>query len=269
MATSRRGLSLVPPARVTLAAERQRHIVEAIGRGDILSVADLAQRFGVSQESIRRDIRTLEEGGQLRRVHGGAAPVELTAPPPVADRLDIDRAAKEAIAGAALALFRPGMHVFLGGSSTMLLLARRLAAEGPPLRVATNMVDIALVMAAADGHEVTLLGGELSSATRTLRGGETLAGIRARAFDLAVSGVSAIDPDLGFLGPTAWHAALLQTLAAQALATVFVAAADKFGRRDAHVILSPRPCTVVTERRPDAALTQPLERQGVTLLIPG
>src|SRR5262249_23763148 len=125
----------------TLGAARQQHILAMISRGDIIAVGDLAHRFGVSQETIRRDIRTLAEAGGLRRVHGGAAPagaVDLTARRPVAERLDVQRAAKTRAAQAALPLFADGMNVFLGGSSTMLLLGEALAQRGPALSVTTN-----------------------------------------------------------------------------------------------------------------------------------
>jgi DeoR/GlpR family transcriptional regulator of sugar metabolism len=88
---------------VPLGAARQQRILAMVARGDIIAVGDLALQLGVSQETIRRDIRALEEAGGLRRVHGGAAPpgtVDLTARRPVVERLNVERDAKLRAAGA-------------------------------------------------------------------------------------------------------------------------------------------------------------------------
>ena len=153
----------------TLGAARQQRIIAMISHGDIIAVGDLALEFGVSPETIRRDIRALEEAGGLRRVHGGAAPagaVDLTARRPVVERLGVEREAKTLAARAALPLFEDGMNVFLGGSSTMLLLAEALAQQGPALSVTTNMIDIATMLAANGRCKVTLLGGVVNEIGR-------------------------------------------------------------------------------------------------------
>lgn len=255
-----------------LGVARQQSILALISRGEPVAVGGLADRLGVSQETIRRDIRALEEAGLLRRVHGGAVPkgtVDLTARRPVADRLDMDRAAKLQAARAALPLFERGMHVFLGGSSTMLLLAEELARAALPLSVTTNMVDIATTLAATGHCVVTLLGGVLKPATRTLVGLEVLRALERRVFDLAVCGASAIDTLHGCLGPTEWHAALGETLTQRARHMAVVADGSKFTRRDAHLVI---PLThlqsVATDRQPPEDAAEALASAQVTLFLP-
>jgi DeoR/GlpR family transcriptional regulator of sugar metabolism len=255
-----------------IGAARQQDILALISRGEVVAVGGLTERLGVSQETIRRDIRALEEVGLLRRVHGGAAPagtVDLVAPRPVTDRLDLDRAAKLAAARAALALFVPGMHVFLGGSSTMLLLAGELARAGQGLSVTTNMLDIAVALGEARNCEVTLLGGVLKPSTRTLIGPEVLRALERRVFDLAICGTSAIDETRGCLGPSDWHAALGAALAKQSQRCAVVADTGKFGRRDAHVVV---PLSVLhalaTDRPPPDGAAEALAGAGVTVLLP-
>lgn len=223
-----------------LGAARQQSIRGMIARGDILTVGDLAQRFGVSQETIRRDMRVLDEAGHLRRVHGGATPpaaVDLTARRPVSERLDVARAAKMLAAKAALPLFENGMTVFLGGSSTMLLLAEAIARSDRMLSVTTNMIDIATILAGAGRGSVTLLGGIVKATTHTLVGPDVLRALDQRVFDLAVCGASAVDATHGVLGPSAWHAAIGATLARRARRMAFVVDATKFDRTDSHVVL--------------------------------
>jgi DeoR/GlpR family transcriptional regulator of sugar metabolism len=255
----------------TLGAARQRRILALISRGDIIAVGDLALQLGVSQETIRRDIRALEEAGGLRRVHGGAAPaaVDLTARRPVVERLGVQREAKMLAARAALPLFEDGMNVFLGGSSTMLLLAEALAQQALALAVTTNMIDIATMLATNGRGTVTLLGGVVNAATRTLTGANTLEALDRQVFDLAVCGASAIDPVHGVLGPTEWHAAIGAALARRARRLAFVADAGKFGRGDAYVV---QPLgnidALATDRRPPPEIDEEIAAARITLLLP-
>lgn len=254
-----------------LGAARQQDILGMIARGDILAVGDLAQRFGVSQETIRRDIRALDEAGHLRRVHGGATPptaIDLTARRPLRERLDVERTAKTQAAKAALPLFEGGMNVFLGGSSTMLLLADEIARHGPALSVTTNMIDIATVLAGTGHCSVTLLGGVVKAATHTLVGPDVLRALDQRVFDLAVCGASAVDPVHGFLGPSAWHAAIGTTLAQRSHRLAFVVDATKFGRIDAHIV---QPFNAVdalaTDLPAPPAISAALEAADITLYL--
>jgi DeoR/GlpR family transcriptional regulator of sugar metabolism len=255
----------------TLGAARQQRIIAMISHGDIIAVGDLALQFGVSPETIRRDIRALEEAGGLRRVHGGAAPagsVDLTARRPVVERLDVEREAKTLAARAALPLFEDGMNVFLGGSSTMLLLAEALAQQGPALSVTTNMIDIATMLAANGRCKVTLLGGVVNAATRTLTGANTLEALDRQVFDLAVCGASAIDPVHGVLGPSEWHAAIGAALAKRSRRLAFVADSGKFGRGDAYVVQPlDRIDTLATDRRPPPEIDEEIAAAGITLLV--
>lgn len=261
-----------PRDRSKLGAARQQDILALVSRGDIIAVGDLADRFGVSQETVRRDIRTLQEAGRLRRVHGGAAPagtLDLTARRPVVERLAMDRDAKLLAAAAGLALFGDGMTVFLGGSSTMLLLADLLARQEVALSVTTNMVDIAMVLATGGRCKVTLLGGVLKPDTRTLTGPDVLRALERRVFDLAVCGTSAIDPRRGFLAPSEWHAAIGEVLAERAQRLAFVADAGKFGRIDAHVVQPfGKVSALATDRPPDGDMRDALAAAGVGVVLP-
>jgi len=256
-----------------LGAARQQTILSLLSGGDFVAVGDLAGQLGVSQETIRRDIRLLEEAGRLRRVHGGAAPpgpIDLSARRPVTERLEVERAAKTLAAQAALPLFETGMDIFLGGSSTMLLLAEELAQHGPALSATTNMIDIATVLAAAGRFRVTLLGGVLKPATHTLVGPDVLAALERRVFDLSVCGASAVHPRHGILGPSEWHAAIGAAVAGRSHRFAIVADATKFGRSDAHVV---QPlggiAAFASDAPPGPELAAALRDAGTAVLLPG
>jgi DeoR/GlpR family transcriptional regulator of sugar metabolism len=254
-----------------LGAARQQEILSLISRGEIIAVNALAERFGVSQETVRRDVRGLEEAGLLQRVHGGAVPtgtVDLAARRPVQERLGVSREAKLAAAEAALPLFKDGMNVFLGGSSTMLLLAEALRRSNRALTVTTNMIDIATALAANGSCEVSLLGGVLKPMTHTLTGVETIRALERRVFDLAVCGASACDAVHGLLGPSAWHAEIGNTLARRARRLAYVIDVSKFGRCDAHIV---RPLAevhaIATDKEPGTAFRSACDAAGTTLLV--
>ncbi|HTJ55996.1 MAG TPA: DeoR/GlpR family DNA-binding transcription regulator [Devosiaceae bacterium] len=270
--TERSRSSLRGKSGAPIGAARQQSILSLIARGDVISVGDFAERFGVSQETIRRDIRSLEEAGQLRRVHGGAAPmrtIDLTARRPVSERLDVDRDAKILAARAALPLFEDEMNVFIGASSTMLLLAEELARSSKSLTVTTNMIDIALLLSGAPGFTVTLLGGHVNPATRAVGGYETFRALEQRLFDLSVLGCSALSTVHGFLGPTRAHAEFDSMVKSRSHRFAFAMDSAKFGRSDAHIVLPLRDVdAVATDSEPSSDFQTALAEAGVDLLLP-
>jgi DeoR/GlpR family transcriptional regulator of sugar metabolism len=255
-----------------LGAERQRNILELVNRGDIVSVGEFAERFGVSQETIRRDIRSLGEAGQLRRVHGGAAPLrtfDLTARRPVVERLEVDRRAKQLAARAAMALFEDDMHVYLGASSTMLLVAEELARSEKALTITTNMIDVAVATDASGRCTVTLLGGIVNPHSHSVGGMEMLKDLEHRLFDLCVFGASAISPHHGVLGPTGGHNVHVTTVSERSDRTAFVVDNAKFHRRDAHVVLPLQAVDfVATDAPPPEPIAKALEQANITVLLP-
>src|ERR1700742_4071668 len=108
-----------------LAAERRDLLVARLRRDGKLVARDLAAELGLSEDSVRRDLRDLAAEGLCQRVYGGALPVS----PALADyagRAGVSVAGKREVAAAAAALIRPGATVILDGGTTALALARAL-----------------------------------------------------------------------------------------------------------------------------------------------
>ncbi|MFI6597668.1 DeoR/GlpR family DNA-binding transcription regulator [Nonomuraea sp. NPDC050536] len=147
------------------AEERQQEILRrarASGRVDVVSLAD---ELDVTTETIRRDLTALERAGVLRRVHGGAIPVErLGFEPALAARDEVMTAEKERIAKAALAeLPEDGSVIIDAGSTT-----GRLVQILPPdreLTVVVNSPPLATVLAARPNLHVIMLGGRVRGRT--------------------------------------------------------------------------------------------------------
>jgi ribosomal protein S25 len=143
--------------------ERQEEILALIRQEKRVSVTSLADHFAVVGETIRRDLADLENRGLIRRVHGGAIPVErVTFEPPIEARHDLMRPEKERIALAALAELPGEGSAFIEAGSTTSFLARVLPADCS-LTIVTNGGYIASSLARQPNLTVLSVGGRVRS----------------------------------------------------------------------------------------------------------
>lgn len=249
------------------ALERQKQISDRLSRDGRIRSAALADEFGVAIETIRRDIKELEQRGALRRQHGGAISTARSIVPPVSLRMAQQQRAKEQIARLARSLVSPGDHVFLAGSSTTLALAWALR-SGPKASYTSNMIDIVSALGTGEQDDVTLIGGRFSPDTHTLDGYETLELMQRRQFDLAFVSVSGITLERGYLGPRELHTVYAKTIRSCAERLVILATAEKFGRNDKFSVLRPDEVNViVTERQPSIEYYRMLERSNTKIVF--
>ena len=133
------------------AEERQREIVGAARRSGSVDVAELAAELGVAKETVRRDLRVLEDHGLVRRTHGGAYPVESAGfETTLAFRTTMHVPEKRRIAAAAAELLGDAETVFVDEGFTPQLIAEALPRDRP-LTVVT--ASLAAAGALADGRE--------------------------------------------------------------------------------------------------------------------
>lgn len=182
-----------------LAAERRQHILDVLFRNGKVLAAALSQELGVSEDTIRRDLRELAEAGQLQRVHGGAL---LRSPIPHAWQAREHRGMpeKDAIARAALRLIRNHQVIILDGSTTTLQVARHLPLE-LVATVITNSPPIALALSEHSGVEVVLIGGRLFKASLVTTGGAAMEALQRLRADLCLLGVCSLAPEHGISVP--------------------------------------------------------------------
>ena len=123
---------------------RRDAILARLAAGQAVRSGALAEEFGVSEDAIRRDLRSLAADGLCRRVYGGALPL-VGGATPMAERIGEDVQRKQALADAALQFIEPGSFVFLDNGSANLMLVERL----PPylnLSIATSSIPIAAAL---------------------------------------------------------------------------------------------------------------------------
>jgi DeoR family transcriptional regulator, fructose operon transcriptional repressor len=217
----------------TLYPEERQHAIAAlvIERGRV-AVTDVAERFGVTTETVRRDLALLERAGMLRRVHGGAVPAGALSlvEPGLGERHGTRSEQKRKIAAAALDLL-PDVDgsVLLDGGSTTAALADLLPAERR-LLVATNSVPIAARLSAAPGVTLHVLGGRVRGVTQTAVGESTIRALEPLRLDVAFLGANGITARHGFSTPDETEAATKQAMAHAAQRTVVLADSSKLGR---------------------------------------
>ncbi|HVE15387.1 MAG TPA: DeoR/GlpR family DNA-binding transcription regulator [Chthoniobacterales bacterium] len=144
-----------------LALERQRRIVEMIVGQRSVRTTELAQAFGVTEETIRRDFERLEADGQLSRTHGGAYRDDANRRDiPSSSRETMNVSEKQMIARCAVGEIEAGDTIFLDASSTTLALARLLPEL--PLTIMTNALKVAVELANRPQFQIIMMGGTLN-----------------------------------------------------------------------------------------------------------
>lgn len=214
------------PSRTSIRIQR---ILDLVATQAEVAGADLAQRFGVTPMTIRRDLETLEERGEIVRTHGGA----MRAAPAVArfafnKRRQTRIAEKRAIAAAAAQRVAPGMNVILDTGTTTLEIARHLTGVAE-LRVLTSSLAVASRLFAHENIELILLGGTVRRGSPDLTGRLTEGNLQSYRTDIAFIGADAVDPD-GLYTDSESIAQVSRAMIASSKQTVLVADSSKFGR---------------------------------------
>ncbi|WP_300676217.1 DeoR/GlpR family DNA-binding transcription regulator [Nocardioides sp.] len=177
---------------------RRGAIEELITRVGEVQFAELAERFGVSEMTVRRDIEALQKAGVVRRVSGGAIAAGSTAlEPPYDTRAGHAAGPKARIAAAVVDLLVPGETVALDSGSTVAAVAAAIRGRGLGLTVLTPAIGVALTLADEPDTTVILTGGVVRPGEHSLIGSEA-EGLFARFnCDTFVIGVAGVDAERG------------------------------------------------------------------------
>jgi DeoR/GlpR family transcriptional regulator of sugar metabolism len=208
------------------AEERRARLLDILRQRGRMEVLELAQMFGVSEHTIRRDLNQLDAEGVLQKTHGGAVMLDSARLGFEARSALLERA-KGGIGKTAATLIEPGSTVILDAGSTTLALARALTAR--PLSVVTNSLDIAVLFDRDPAVQLVLTGGTWTPDARALRGTaarEMLALCRA---DWAVLGACALDVRAGVTASYEDDAAVKRAMVAAASRTMVLADHSKQG----------------------------------------
>lgn len=143
-------------------SKRHGEIMRLVQAEGTITVSNLAERLGVSLETVRRDVKPLADEGAVVKMHGAIGLPNLTGEAPFERRMRDNAEGKRAIARHAAASIRDGDSIMLDTGTTTSYLARELLGHRR-LTVVTNSSDIARTLAIVNGNKVYMAGGELRS----------------------------------------------------------------------------------------------------------
>lgn len=173
---------------------RQSDIIEIARREGKVTVEGLAEHFGVTLQTIRRDLTELADAGRLDRVHGGAILPSGTVNIGYEDRRTLNSGAKSDIARACAEYLPEGASIFLNIGTTTEAVAQQLLGHRD-IMVVTNNMNVANILAENEDCHVIVTGGSLRRSDGGLVGAVAAETIRQFKFDHAVIGCSALDLD--------------------------------------------------------------------------
>lgn len=252
------------------AEERQQAIAALVMSRGRASVAELAQTYDVTTETVRRDLAVLDKAGVVRRVHGGAVPARTLhlVEAGVGER-DATRATqKDAIATAATDFFPlTGASVLLDAGTTTARVASQVPTDRE-LTVVTNSVPIAGLLATVPTVTLQLLGGRVRGLTQAAVGEQVLHVLETLRVDIAFIGTNAISMRHGLSTPDTEEAAVKRAMVQSANYVVVVADSSKVGQED-FVSFAPIDSvdTLITDSEISDADRALLTERGVEVVI--
>lgn len=208
---------------------RQAEILEIANRDGKVTVEGLAERFGVTLQTIRRDLSELDQAGHLNRVHGGAMPASGTNNFAYEDRRSLQTEAKDQIARTCAAAIPNDCSIFLNIGTSTEAVAERLR-QHENLLVVTNNLNVANILSKSPGVEIFVTGGTLRRTDGGLIGPLAVDTINNFKFDYAVIGCSALDLDGEVLDFDVQEVGVSQAIVARSRTTFLVADHSKFER---------------------------------------
>ena len=251
----------------TLKLDRRNQIVEMITRQRTVKNSELMERFGISIETLRRDLAYLEERGYLRRVYGGAVAHDmLGGEPEYESRSQLQLSEKSAIGAAAAALVESREAIYLGVGTTVQAMVSCLK-DMRDVTVFTNALRTAVELSDLPGCSVVLTGGQLRAKELTLSGFPADDNLACFNVDKAFIGVGGITEE----GVTDFHigeAQLHRAMIRNAKTAIALCDSSKLGVRAMNNVCPIADIdSLITDSNAPVKLLRQLEKAGVRVII--
>ena len=180
------------------ATKRQRAILASVRDSGLARIQDLARDMGVSEETIRRDIRPLVEAGKIAKRHGSVSALAASAEAPFERRMRDNALEKRTIARHVAGMIGDGASVMMDTGTTTSMLARELLSKRG-LTIVTNSSDIARTLAIVNGNRVVMAGGELNGDNGAAFGRTAIEFIERFNTDFAIISIAAVSAARGLM----------------------------------------------------------------------
>ncbi len=252
-----------------LALERRNLILEKLQIEKRVVVSELSQLYGVSEETIRRDLEKLENDGLAIKSYGGAVINDNSnMDMPFNIRKNRNVAGKQRIAELAAKLVEDGDHIMLDASTTGVFIAKALKQKSR-LTVVTNSLEAIIEMSDVSGWDIISTGGLLKEGYLALLGGAARAGVEKYCVDKLFLSCKGVSMEYGFMDSLEIFAEVKQSMI-HASQKVYLAVdhskfdQDSFCRIDTFASLS----GVITDQEPEARWLKLFGSLGVECIYP-
>jgi DeoR family fructose operon transcriptional repressor len=210
--------------------ERKRKIARIVKEREGASVTELADELSVSESTIRRDLKKMDQEDLVRRSHGGALPVKKLAGEASFDQRSVQNLEeKKSIADRALTEIREGEVVFFDSGTTVLEVAKRIPKDGSIISV-TNSIELGFELGKEEGN-LKITGGNQRNKSRSLVGPVTERFLSNHRFDLLLLGTNSIDPQIGLSTQNEQEARVKQLMVEKSERIVLLADGSKLEQR--------------------------------------
>ena len=250
-----------------LATQRKQEIVDRIERTGGVVAAELASEWGVSEDTIRRDLRELSAASKVQRVHGGAVSVSPAAGD-YSTRETVALGSKTEVAEAAVGLIKPGQTVFLDGGTTTAAICRSLP-TAMELTIVTHSPTVAVELIERPAIQVMLIGGMLYRHSIVAVGAMTAEYISTLNIDTFFMGVSGVHADHGLTTGDAEEAAIKRAICARAADCYVLASSEKFGSALPFRVVDFDDVTAAITDESDPETLESLQQAGLKVIKTG
>jgi len=251
-------------------SQRRLQISELVRQHGSVQVSSLAQRFGVSLQTVRKDLRYLAERGVMARAYGGGIDSNAVSANQSEPHYETKRTAhleeKRRIGARAAALVRPGDTIAIDSGTTAIQLAEAL--PDIDVTVVTNDFGVLTALSPKTNINLVMLGGELRRKNMAFYGGLTVEALGALHVDLLFLGVDGFDLERGITTHYEPEAMLNRKMVEAARVVVAITDSSKFGKICLHRIIPVSGLnTLITDTDTPADVAQACQALGVELLL--
>ena len=231
-----------------LKEERLDFILQKLKADQVVKLGDLSLSLNVSEDTIRRDIETLDRNGLCSKVRGGAIPHSPNIKAhSFKERVNASEEQKTIIAQKALGLIHAGDTILLDGGTTTFKLASLLPTN-IPLTVITNSIPVVNALMEHSLVEVILAGGRIFKSSQVTMGMETLRLLEKVRVDILFTGICSLHPELGVTAPNFDEAEAKRTMVQSANKVVAITTHDKIGTAESFKVCNLKDVdTIITE----------------------
>jgi DeoR family transcriptional regulator of aga operon len=252
-----------------LIAERRRRIREMVGERGRVTVAELAEMFGISLVTARADLNALAEIGAVLRTRGGALAQRADEDLPIGVKQSLHRAEKIRIAEAAVKLVKEGDTIVLDSGTTTGEIAKQIRGlKLQSINVITNALNIAVLLAGVPHVTLIMLGGVLRPSSYSLGGPQAEQALEGLHADILFLGFDGLDPEIGVMTPHLLEARLNTRMLDIARRVVAVGDSSKIGRRSLSKIATiDQIDQIITDAGVPAEMVAALQERGAQVVL--